>query len=148
MNSLSTLPRGGQHELRTETLRFPGPDVIPFDAAGDDGPDDCPSGPAAVGLPCRKGGVLETGPAYTLCVAIIKPDPGYPTDTDDPDYIEDGQEMLHFDDFDAAREAAQKFAGHPERLPRIDVHAVTHLVVNHRTGREVYRKAFSLRRAG
>lgn len=168
MTKLSSTDPAGNEVSPGVIHVLPTPDIIPFDAAGaacdcdpddryadeddDTPPDHPPTAPAiALGRPCtrpeRTKKALPQSAEYTLCAVLILPDPGYPRQTDDMDYIADGQAMMGYAHLVDAVVACKQYATRIQDLPQIEIPGVTHLVVNHRSGTEVYRQSFAARAA-
>lgn len=107
-----------------------------------DGPDDEPNA-GAVGLPCTRGPVHHSRPAYSLCAVKIERDQNYPETTDDPDYFVSGQELVRLHMRSLALAACDGYALQPSLLKRnfkLQLDDCTHLVVNDANGREVCRR--------
>jgi hypothetical protein len=95
------------------------------------------SGVAAIGPACSRGPRVTAPPrlAYSLCAVLILKDP-----EDGSDYHADGQQLLGYETLHEATTAVDVFAKYPQGLPLIRVKGVSHLVVNHFTGEELYRR--------
>jgi hypothetical protein len=105
-----------------------------FDGYDDDDPP--PANAGAVGLPCHSDASQgPKSPKYTLCVANMR--------EDDPDEVQDGQDLIGLRSRSMAMACCDGFAMRPDMLAGrfgIDPSPYTHLVVNDDKGKELHRR--------